>query len=456
MPTTYTAATAPGALPLLGHAVAFARRPLEFFAALPAHGDLVRIRLGPRDAHVVCHPDLVHQVLTQDRVFDKGGPFFDKLREVIGDGLASCPAHEHRRQRRMLQPAFHRDRLPGYAALMAEEIAAATADWRPAAEVDVPATMYRITTAATLRCLFSAHDQAGSLAVHESMELITKGVATRVLLPVPGLDRLPTPGNLRFRRAQQDLRRMTQRVITDYRARAGDRDDLFSMLLAARDEDGRGLTDDEIHDQAVTFLLGGMETTAALLAWAWYLIATHPAVRAELHAELDRVLGGRPAAYADLPELPVTGRIVDETLRLYPPGWMFTRSTTAATELGGHRLPAGAIVVYSPLVLHRDAGLFPRPLEFDPGRWTAKDRRGNDTSFIPFAAGARRCIGDGFAVTEATLVLASVAARWQLDPLPGQRIRPALNASLTPRAYTARLSRRVPSDQSSTITAPNR
>ncbi|MGW2539550.1 cytochrome P450 [Kitasatospora sp. NPDC001574] len=455
MPPTYTAATAPGALPLLGHAAAFALRPLEFVSALPRHGDLVRIRLGPRVVHVVCHPELVNQVLIQHRLFDKGGPVFDKLREVLGDGLSTCPAQAHLRQRRMMQPAFHHDRLNGYATLMAEEIAATTAGWQPGAEVDVPAAMYRIATAVTARCFFSEPARAGSLPVHESMVTITKGIAKRIALPVPGIDRLPTPGNLRFRRAERDLRRITRLLIADYRARGTEQDDLLSMMLAARDEDGSALTDDEIHDQVLTVLLGGMETTASLLAWAWYLIGSHPAVREELHAEVDRVLGGRAAAYQDLPALEVTGRIVQETLRLYPPGWVITRSTTAATELGGHPLPAGAIVLYSPMLLHQNAELFPNPAEFDPGRWRV-GRRGKDTSYIPFGAGTRRCIGDGFAAVEATLVLASVASAWQLDLLPGQQVRPAPAASLTPRPYTARLARRDRSAKNSTTTPPSR
>ncbi|MFJ8474435.1 cytochrome P450 [Kitasatospora sp. NPDC094011] len=438
----YTSVTAPRALPLLGHAPALIRNPLAFVAGLAAHGDLVRLRLGPVDAYVACHPDLVRRLLTEDRTYDKGGIVVEKAREAFGNGLATCPAAAHRRQRRMLQPAFHRDRLPGYAALMAEEIAGTTAGWRDGDTVDVPAAMYRLSTAVTARCLFAAHERAGSLPVHACMDEVAHGVARRMMLPLPGADRIPTPGNRRFARARQDLREITRRLTADYRAAGTDHHDLLSVLLGARDEDGQGLTDEEIHDQVVTFLLAGMETTAATLSWAWTLLAANPAVRDRLHAELDTVLDGRPARHQDLPALPLTARIVSETLRLYPPAWILSRTAATATELGGHPLPAGATLLYSPYLLHRRADLFPCPDRFDPDRWltTARPAPGN---YTPFGLGARRCIGDAFGTTEAALALATIAARWTVTPTRDRPIRPHRSASLSPRPFTARLGRRI-------------
>ncbi|MEU3573087.1 cytochrome P450 [Kitasatospora sp. NPDC036755] len=442
-PTTrFTAATAPGGLPLLGHAPALLRRPHEFVAGLPAHGDLVRLRLGPFPAYVVCHPELVHRLLTDDRTFDKGGPLLDKAREVFGNGLATCPAAAHRRQRRMLQPAFHRDRSPAYTALMAEEIAGATAHWRDGDVIDVPDAMYRLSTAVTARCLFAAHERAGSLPVHRSMDVVARGVGRWVMLPLPGTDRLPTPANRRFRRARQDLREITRRLIADHRAVGTDRHDLLSTLLAARDEDGRGLSDAEVHEQVVTFLLTGTETTGATLSWVWTLLAANPAVRTRLHAELDTVLDGRPARHEDLPALPLTARIVSETLRLYPPPWILSRTATTDTELGGHRVPAGATLLWSPYLLHRRADLFPRPDRFDPDRWLTTARPAPGT-YTPFGLGARRCIGDAFATTEAVLAIATIAAHWTVTPTPGRPVRPVRGSSLAPRPFTARLTRRV-------------
>ncbi|MGW2372856.1 cytochrome P450 [Kitasatospora sp. NPDC001683] len=438
----YTSVTAPGALPLLGHAPSFIRSPLDFVAGLAAHGDLVRLRLGPLDAYVVCHPDLVHRLLTEDRTYDKGGIIIEKAREAFGNGLATCPASAHRRQRRMLQPAFHRDRLPGYAAMMAEEIADTTARWRDGDVVDVPAAMYRLSTAVTARCLFAAHERADSLPVHDAMDAVTRGVARRMMLPLPGADRIPTPGNRRFKRAQRNLREITRLLIADYRAAGTDHQDLLSMLLSARDEHGRGLSDGEIHDQVVTFLLAGMETSAATLSWAWTLLAANPAVRERLHTELDTVLDGRPARHEDLPALPLTARIVSETLRLYPPAWILSRTVTVDTELGGHRLPAGATVLYSPYLLHRRADLFPCPDRFDPDRWLTTARPAAGT-YTPFGLGARRCIGDAFGTTEAALALATIAARWTVTPSRDRPIRPHRGSSLAPRSFTATLTRRI-------------
>ncbi|MER7669935.1 cytochrome P450 [Kitasatospora sp. NPDC096128] len=438
----YTSVTAPGALPLLGHAPALLRNPPDFVAGLAAHGDLVRLRLGPLDAYVACHPDLVRRLLTEDRTFDKGGVIVEKAREAFGNGLATCPAAAHRRQRRMIQPAFHRDRLPGYAAMMAEEIAGTTARWRDGDVVDVPAAMYRLSTAVTARCLFAAHERAGSLPVHAAMDEVAHGVARRMMLPLPGADRIPTPGNRRFARARRDLREITRRLTADYRAAGTDHHDLLSVLLGARDEDGHGLSDEEIHDQVVTFLLAGMETTAATLSWAWTLLAANPAVRARLHTELDTVLDGRPACHQDLPALPLTARIISETLRLYPPAWILSRTAATDTELGGHPLPAGATILYSPYLLHRRADLFPCPDRFDPDRWltTARPTPG---VYTPFGLGARRCIGDAFGTTEAALALAGIAARWTVTPTRGRPVRPHRSASLSPRPFTATLARRI-------------
>lgn len=261
------------------------------------------------------------------------------------------------------------------------------------------------------------------------------------MMPLPGADRIPTPGNRRFRRARQDLKEVTRRLIADYRAAGTDHNDLLSMLLSARDEDGRGLTDAEIHDQVVTFLLAGMETTAATLSWAWTLLAAHPAIRDRLHAELDTVLDGRPARHEDLPALPLTARVVTETLRLYPPVWILSRVVAADAELGGHRVPAGATILFSPYLLHRRADVFACPARFDPDRWLTNTRPSPGT-YAPFGLGPRRCIGDVFGTTEAALAIATIAARWTVTPTPGRPVRPTRSSSLSPRPFTATLARR--------------
>ncbi|WJV45634.1 cytochrome P450 [Streptomyces flavofungini] len=444
MAATFTVGTVPGALPLLGHVAAIGRSPLEFMAALPVHGDLVRIRLGPWPAYVVCDPLLTHEVLVNDRVYDKGGPTYDKLRQVGGNGLVTCAHRFHRRQRRLVQPAFHRDRLPGYARAMSHQVDVTTGPWRDGHVIDVVATMNAFSTGVATRTLFAADvDETVLTEIQQATTDMFDGVARRLLLPFAWLDRLPTPGNRRFERARRRLERHTRQLITDYRKAGVDHGDLMSMLLAARDDESGGLTDAEIHDQVLTFFSAGSETVSPALAWAWHLLGQHPEVRAELHAEVDSVLGGRVAEFADVPHLKVTARIITETLRLYPPVWLLTRRTAVDTDLAGQRLPAGTVVVFSPYVLHHHPALHPDPERFDPDRWrNGAGCPAAERAFTPFGAGARKCIGDEYARTEAALALASMAARWRLEPLPQARVRAAPRLALAPRSLRMRLHRR--------------
>ncbi len=444
MTTTLTIGSAPGGLPLLGHALALGRKPLEFLASLPTHGDLVRVKLGPWPAYVVCHPDLVHQLLVQDRVFDKGGPSFDNLRKVAGNGLATCEYRDHRRQRRLVQPAFRRDRISGYAQVMTEQITAVTEPWQDGQVLDVLAVMNALTEAIAARTLFAAEvDESTLTEIQQCSEDVLTGVARRVVMPWELLDKIPTRGNRRFDRARNRLRHHTGELITNYRRAGIDHGDLLSMLLAARDDDGQGLADSEIHDQVITFFIAGSETTATALSWAWHLLGCHPSIRARLHHEVDTVLDGRIAEYHDIPKLELTGRIITESLRLYPPAWMLTRLTTTDAELAGQHLPAGTIVVFSPYVLHHRADLYPDPDRFDPDRWQDHNTHPLPRSaFTPLGGGARKCIGDVFAMTETTLTLASIAARWQLDHIPRTHVRPAARLVLAPRSLRMRLRQR--------------
>jgi cytochrome P450 len=444
MTATLTIGSAPGALPLLGHALKLGRKPLDFLASLPAHGDLVRVKLGPWPAYVVCHPNLAHQILVEDRTFDKGGPTFDKFRRAVGNGLATCGHRDHRRQRRLVQPAFHRDRIPGYARVMTEQITAVTTPWHDGQVLDVIATMNALTTAVATQTLFAAEVHEPTLIeIQQCSRDIVTGIARRVVMPWELLDKIPTRGNRRFDRARNRLRHHTGQLITNYRRAGIDHGDLLSMLLAARDHDGQALADSEIHDQVLIFFLGGSETTSTALSWAWHLLACHPDIQERLHHEVDTVLDGRIAEYHDIPKLELTGRIITETLRLYPPAWLATRLTTTDTELAGQHLPVGTIVVFSPYVLHHRADLYPDPNRFDPDRWQDDNTHPlPQGAFTPFAGGARKCIGDVFAMTEATLTLASIAARWQLDHLPRARVRPAPRLILAPHSLRMRLHQR--------------
>ncbi|MHB6911833.1 cytochrome P450 [Streptomyces sp. DB-54] len=424
---------APHAWPLLGHLVPLLRDTLAFLKSLPAHGGLVRLQMGPVPMVVICDPELTRQALLDDRVFDKGGPIFDRFRDVLGNGLASCPHHEHRRLRRLAQPAFHPDRFPGYGRTMTACIEEMTGSWTPGQTVEVTAEMMSITSQVTAVTLFSGSLPAAELGLLTGdVKTIASGVFRRMFL-IPPLDRLPTRGNRAYQSAHARLRRTCDRIIAERRADGTDHGDLLSALVAARDveDGGRGMTDAEISDTILTFFLAGTETTASTVAWALDLLARHPEIEQRLHTEVDTVLRGNPATYADLPRLELAGRIVTETLRLYPAAWFLTRSVTEDTRLGRHLLPAGTSLVYSPYLIHHRPDLYADPETFDPDRWDPERPQPPRSAFIPFAIGARKCIGDTFATTEATLARADITARWSLKYLPGRdRTRPILGASL--------------------------
>lgn len=445
MDTALRFGRAPGGWPVLGHVPALLRRPLELLDSLPAHGDLVELRLGSRPAFVVCDPGLARQVLTDLRGFDRAGPMYDRIRAAMGNGLATAPHADHRRQRLIMQPAFGREYLRGYAGVMRREITAAMDRWRPGDRVDLVSEMFTLTTAVALRTLFSARlssRDAGQL--RQALDIYLRGIYPRALLPAAG--RLPTPANRRYTRAVAHWRTQVTTLINGYRHEEPGRepDDLMSRLLAARDEQDRGMTDDEVADQVALLLLAGGETTSVAVVWSLHLLDRHPEVLRALRAETDAVLDGQIAGWEHLPRLDLTTRVVRESLRLFPPGWALPRTAVRETTLAGRVLPAGSLVVYSPYVLHRRPDLYPDPTRFDPGRWltaasgSAAPRR---DAFIPFGGGPTKCIGEQFGLTEASLILASVIARWNVQPT-ARTVKPAIRSVLGPASFPARLSPR--------------
>jgi cytochrome P450 len=442
--------TARKALPLIGHILPMVRDPLRFLTTLPEQGGLVRIRIGPKSAIVVCDPQLTRRVLHDDRTFDKGGPIFDRGREVLGDGLVTCLHSRHRRQRRLVQPAFRPDRIRGYATAMAESIAAVIDSWRDGQTIDATAEMMKITSSVVTATLLSGSVPDSVQQVLHDASVVLEGIYQRSLMP-QALTRIPTPGNRRFGQAVTRLRGTLSEIISERRALDADRGDLLSALIAARDDssdtsDTRALSDTEIVDHAITFYLGAIESTATTLAWALLYVAENPAIERRLHSEVDTVLAGRTAAYADLPRLELTGRIVTETLRIRPPAWLLTRITSTDTQLGDYTLPAGTTVIYSPYLIHHDPSHFTEPERFDPDRW---DERHSPTLgkeyLLPFGGGARTCIGDRFAMTEAKLALASIAARKRVEPLSDRPVRAALAVVERPVGLQMQIRTRMPS-----------
>ncbi|MFI6856629.1 cytochrome P450 [Streptomyces sp. NPDC050416] len=436
----WTVGTAPGIFPFIGHGIDLVRRPLAFLKSLPEHGDLVELRLGPQPAWMACHPDLVHQVLRDPRTFDKGGPLYDRLRMLLGDGVGTCRHQDHRRQRRLLQPEFRKARVADQVRLMGEEVESVCRAWRTGQAVDVSATMLDLSTRVVSRVLFSdSLDTATAAEMRRCLATVVRGMFVRTVMPVDALFRVPTPANRRYRHASDRLRAIVHTAIAQRLRGASDddRDDLLGTLLAATRGDGgaTAITHQEIHGQVLTLMFAGAESTALCLSSALELLGRHPEEERRLHREADAVLAsGQPPGPDELPRLVHTRCVLTETLRHRPPGWLFTRVTTRETELAGHRLPQGATVMFSPYLLHHDPARFPDPDRFLPDRWLPGQAVAVPPgAVIPFGAGSRKCIGETLALTEATVAVAFIARHWRLRHLPGytERLRPA--ASLGPR-----------------------
>ncbi|MEV0942031.1 cytochrome P450 [Micromonospora wenchangensis] len=454
--TTASVPLAPGALPLLGHALPLLRDPLAFIRSLAGYPTMVRVRLGPTTALLICDPTLTRHVFVNDRTFDKGGPIYDRIREVIGDGLSTCPYPLHRRQRRLCQPSFHPRRLHGYAAVFGRASDATAGSWHDGQVLDVTREMMTLTTQATMETMFSGSLPAETLRrALADTNTVVSAFFRRMMTPAL-LRRLPTPAKRRYDQARARLFATITDIVAARRADPTDHADLLSALVAAVDVESRDheqrLSDSELADQALTFFLGGMETTAITLAWALYLTATHPEIQRRLHAETDTVLAGALPGPEHLPRLDLAARVVTETLRLYPPAWMMTRTVTGEAELDGVRLRRGDTLVLSPYLIHRRPDLYADPTRFDPDRWldTSPDR----ASYVPFGAGARKCIGDQFALTEAILALTAVTARWELTPVGDEPFRPKVETSLSSRGLRLRLRQRQATETTATHSPP--
>ena len=428
----------PRGTPLLGHLLAFRKDPLGFLVRMARDypGEIVHFRQGPRDVFLVKHPDLVKDVLvTRQHDFSKSRALqWAKL--FLGEGLLTSEGEFHTRQRRLAQPAFHRQRIGEYGADMVRRTVEARERWTEGEVIGLDVEMMRLTLAVVSSSLFGKDVGASAGEIREDLATIIS-LFPRFSLPFFGLiQKLPLPSNARFDRAVTRLDGIVHRLIAERRAGGGDRGDLLSMLLLAQDEegDGGGMSDRQLRDEVVTLLLAGHETTSNALTWTWYLLSQNPQAEARWREELRSVLGGRPPTFEDLPSLKYTEMVMAESMRLFPPAWGIGRRALRDVELGGFRIPAGSVLVLPPYVIHRDERFWPDPLRFDPERFTAEARAARPRfAYFPFGGGARSCIGESFAWMEGVLLLATVGQRWRLRLLPGHLVEPQALITLRPR-----------------------
>ena len=423
--------------PLFGF-LAFRRDALGFLTEIAReYGDVVFFRMGPQRVYMLNHPDLIKDALVTHQDSFMKGRALQRSKRLLGEGLLTSEGEHHRRQRRLAQPAFHRQRIEAYGEVMLDYAARACSQWQDGATLDLSREMTRLTLAIVAKTLFDADVERDAedvgAAFTEIMELFQM-----LMLPYSEyLEKLPLPATRKFERARARLDAVIYRIIEARRREGRDHGDLLSMLIAAQDTegDGRGMSDEQLRDELMTLFLAGHETTANALTWTWYLLAQHTEVAERLHAELMEVLQGRARfTVADYPRLRYTEMVVAEAMRLYPPAWVVGRLALKDFQAGEYVVPAGALVLISQYVVQRDPRFFPDPARFDPKRWTPQAREARPTySYFPFGAGARRCIGEAFAWMEAVLLVAAIAHKWRLRLAPDQTVEPQPRITLRPK-----------------------
>ncbi|SNQ48990.1 Cytochrome P450 [Frankia canadensis] len=443
--------------------------PLNRFGELAReHGPVVRIARWPVSAFLVTEPEAIADALVSGhRAYAKGAvrrrgragsreTVVQPLALLLGQGLLTSAGDVHRRQRRLMQPLFHKQRIAGYADAFASIAADTAAGWDDGQLLDLHAEMTRMTLAIIARTLFDVDLDSRVVDVVRTALDETMPAARRA--PMPGfstVERLPLPGARRRRASRDALDQVVLDLIAQRRAAGATGADLLSLLLSARDADtGAPMDDAQVRDEALTLLLAGHETTANALSWTFHLLGDAAEVRAVLQAELDEVLGDRLPTIDDLPRLPYTGAVFQESMRLFPPVWAMGRHLVEDRDVAGYRLPAGSTLVFSQWVVHRDARWWSEPDRFDPTRWLQPPDTEADAArstpprprfaYFPFGAGPRQCIGNTLAVTEGIMALATLARHWTFAPVPGRVVTPQPLVTLRPRNGLPMTARRRP------------
>lgn len=412
--------------------------PLAFNLGIARQfGDIAYYHVGPLKVYQLNHPDLIRQVLVeQPEKFYKPRFLKRAFRPFAGNGLLTSDGDLWRRQRRLIQPAFHPRHVATYGDVMVAHARRLADEWTDGEVREIPADMMMLTLGIVVKCLFGADVSREADEIGESMAAVLAAANQRLNSAFQVPDWVPIPRHLREKRAVSRLEAMLRAMIDARRQSSGSpQGDLLSTLLAAVDEEsGTRMSDQQLRDEMMTLFLAGHETTANALAWTWYLLAEHPDVEARLHEEIDGTLGGREPSVADLPRLPYTEMVLRESMRLYPPAPGFTREPIEDVSLGGYTVPAGSLVTVITYALHRDPRYFDRPEVFDPDRFAPgwQDRIPR-YAYLPFGGGPRVCIGNGFALTEARLVLATIAGRRRLSLEPHQDIVPMQLVTVRPK-----------------------
>jgi cytochrome P450 len=398
--------------------------PLEFFTDVArTYGDIASYHIAGEQLFLINDPQLIKDILvTHHKNFTKSRGL-ERTKRLLGNGLLTSEGAVHLRQRRLMQPAFHRDRIAGYGRTMVDYADRMRSSWTDGASLDIAREMNRLTLSIVGKTLFDADVESQAAAVGEALTGVIESFWMMLLPFADLLERLPVPKLRRARVARARLDTIIYGMIADRRASGRDHGDLLSMLLAAQDDDGGVMTDSQIRDEAMTIFLAGHETTANALMWTWYLLSGAPDVAAKLHDEVDRVLQGRLPDVGDIRSLSYVERVVTESMRLYPPAWLIGRRAIADYAIGPYVARARSILVMSPYIIQRDSRYYAEPERFDPDRWTPELRASLPKfAYFPFGGGPRQCIGESFAWMELILIVATIAQQWDLRLVPGHPV----------------------------------
>ena len=405
-------------LPLLGNMLQFRKDRLSLADAAAEGGPVVRYQILHLPIYTITDADLAHEVLVAQAASFKKSAGLQFLAPLLGEGLLTSEGEVHKKHRKLLAPAFAPKRLAAYGEVMVEETKRQLAGWHKGKHVDLAHEMMEMTLAIAGKTMFDADVRNDASTVGTGLELAMRSMLASITSPLQVGYKWPLPRHLQMRRAVKMLDSVVYRLIAEGRAQGIDKGDVLSMLLLARDEDGTGLTDQQVRDEAMTLLLAGHETTANTLTWTWYELGRNPAALARLEEELARVLGGRTVTAEDLPNLPWTAAVIDEAMRLHPPAYQTGREVTEDVTLGGHRFPARSIVIINIRGIHRRADYFPAPLAFRPERMLPEQKKPRPRHhYLPFGAGPRVCIGSHFALMETQLALATMVQAARVRPL---------------------------------------
>ncbi len=433
-------APGPKGLPFLGSLLAMRKNAMDLMVRTARdYGGIAQIKLGPERAFLVNDPEFLKYVY-QDHVknFVKQTKAWKMFRLIFGDGLLTSDGELWRRQRRLMQPSFHRERIGGLVQVMREatqEMLQAWQGFTPGRSFDLSSEMMRLTLRIVGETLLGINMSADAAIVARALPILleeTVHQVTRIFrLPL----KFPTLGHLRFRKALKEMRGVGERVIQSRKANPEKRADLLEMLMEAKDEEtGKSMSDEQLLDEVLTIFLAGHETTANALTWTWYLLSQNPEVEKKFFEEIDGVLQGKAPAFEDLPKLQYVERVFKEALRLYPPAWFVGRLVLEDDQIGGYFIPAGSMVFLSPYVTHHSPEIWKNPEHFDPDRFLPENfSQMHRFAYIPFGAGPRQCIGNHFAIMEAQVILASIAQKYRLKLVPGQRIEKDPTITLRPK-----------------------